>query len=39
MEYSRYSPCSPEVQNKIIEDYQRSQGIFPEEKKKSSKKN
>ncbi|CRK93506.1 CLUMA_CG007042, isoform A [Clunio marinus] len=37
MEYSRYSPCLPEVQDKIIEEYQRSFGIVPEEKKKSKK--
>jgi hypothetical protein len=34
MEYSRYSPCSPDVQMKLIEEYQRAQGTFVEEKKK-----
>lgn len=37
MEYSRYSPCLPDVQEKLIDEYQRSQGIVPEEKKKSKK--
>jgi len=37
MEYSRYSPCLPEVQDKIIDEYQRSQGIVPEDKKKQKK--
>lgn len=37
MEYSRYSPCLPEVQEKLIEDYQRSQGIVVDDKKKQKK--
>jgi elongation factor G len=38
MEFSRYSPCSPDVQAKLIEEYQRSQGLIPEEKKQQQKK-
>lgn len=30
MEYSRYSPCTQDLQDKLIEEYQRSQGIIPE---------
>lgn len=37
MEYSRYSPCSPDVQSKLIEEYQRSQGLIVEDKKKQKK--
>lgn len=37
MEYSRYSPCMPDVQEKLVEEYQRSIGIVPEEKKKQKK--
>lgn len=37
MEYSRYSPCLPDVQDKLIEEYQRSIGIFPEQKQKKKK--
>lgn len=37
MEYSRYSPCTLEVQMKLIDEYQRSQGLVPEEKKKQKK--
>lgn len=36
MEYCRYSPCSPELQEKLIEEHQRALGIFPEEKKKKN---
>lgn len=39
MEYSRYSPCLPDVQQKLVEEYQRSQGIFPDEKEKKKRKN
>jgi elongation factor G len=40
MEYSRYSPCLPEVQEKLVRDYQRSQGLLVEDKKeKKQKKN
>lgn len=39
MEYSRYSPCLPDVQEKLILEYQRSQGLITEEKKKEKKKN
>ncbi|EFA04773.2 elongation factor G, mitochondrial [Tribolium castaneum] len=37
MEYSRYSPCLPEVQNKLIEEYERSMGIVPDKDKKKKK--
>lgn len=37
MEYSRYSPCTIEVQEKLIQDYQRSMGILPEKEKKKKK--
>lgn len=38
MEYSRYSPCMPDLQQKLVEEYQRSQGIIPNEKEKEKKK-
>jgi hypothetical protein len=38
MEYSRYSPCSMDLQQKLVEDYQRSIGIIPEEKDKEKEK-
>lgn len=34
MEYSRYSPCLPDVQEKLVLEYQQSQGIVITEKKK-----
>ncbi|KAJ6649566.1 Elongation factor G, mitochondrial [Pseudolycoriella hygida] len=34
MEYSRYAPCLPEVQEQIINAYQQAEGILPPEKKK-----
>jgi len=34
MEYSRYSPASPEVQDKLIQAYQEGQGISPPQEKK-----
>lgn len=34
MEYCRYSPCSHELQNRLVEEYQRSIGNIPEEKEK-----
>ncbi|KAL7042428.1 hypothetical protein ACKWTF_001134 [Chironomus riparius] len=39
MEYSRYSPCMPELQQRLVEEYQRSQGILPDEKEKKKRKN
>lgn len=39
MEYSRYSPCTPDIQQKLVEDYQRSLGLLPDEKEKKKKKN
>lgn len=33
MEFSRYSPSTPELQEKLIEEYQRSMGIVPEKDK------
>lgn len=37
MEYSRYSPCLPDVQEKLIEDYQRSMGVLPDKQQKKKK--
>lgn len=34
MEYSRYSPCLPEVQDQIVRQYQESQGLGQADKKK-----
>lgn len=34
MEYSRYIPCLLEIQEKLVQDYQRSMGILPEKDKK-----
>ncbi|TMW54813.1 hypothetical protein DOY81_000046 [Sarcophaga bullata] len=34
MEYSRYSPCLPDVQEQIVRQYQESQGLGQSEKKK-----
>ncbi|XP_045469821.1 elongation factor G, mitochondrial [Harmonia axyridis] len=34
MEYSRYSPCLPDLQEKLILEYQKSMGLLPEDKKK-----
>ncbi|GBP31352.1 Elongation factor G, mitochondrial [Eumeta japonica] len=34
MEYSRYSPCLPEVQEQLIRKYQEEMGLVPDEKKK-----
>lgn len=36
MEYSRYSPCLPDVQEQIVNDYLQSQGITPEKRKKKN---
>ncbi|XP_025831037.1 elongation factor G, mitochondrial isoform X2 [Agrilus planipennis] len=36
MEYSRYSPCLPETQEKLITEYQRSMGILPNKEKKKN---
>lgn len=33
MEFSRYSPGTPELQEKLIEEYQRSMGIVPDKDK------
>ncbi|KAF5269224.1 hypothetical protein FQR65_LT02525 [Abscondita terminalis] len=37
MEYSRYSPCPPELQEKLIEEYQRSLGNIPDKVQKKKK--
>ena len=37
MEYSRYSPCMPELQQKLVMEYQRSQGILPDDEKEKKK--
>lgn len=37
MEYVRYSPCLPEVQEQIIRQYQESQGIVVDERTQKSK--
>lgn len=34
MEYSRYAPCRPDVQEQIINAYQQAEGIASPEKKK-----
>uniref|UniRef100_A0A336KYM9 Elongation factor G, mitochondrial n=1 Tax=Culicoides sonorensis TaxID=179676 RepID=A0A336KYM9_CULSO len=36
MEYSRYSPCSMEVQERLVREFQESMGIFPDKKKKKN---
>ncbi|KAK9510838.1 hypothetical protein O3M35_005537 [Rhynocoris fuscipes] len=36
MEYSRYSPTTPEVQEKLVLAYQESMGILPQQKKKKN---
>lgn len=36
MEYSRYSPCTTEVIDRVIRDYQESMGLLPVEKKKKN---
>lgn len=38
MEYSRYSPCTPEVQEQIALEYQRSMGLVEPDKQKKKKK-
>lgn len=37
MEYSRYSPCLPEVQDQLIQEYQRSMGLLPDKAQKKKK--
>lgn len=34
MDYSRYAPCLPDVQESVIQDYERRMGIVPEKDKK-----
>ncbi|XP_013134001.1 PREDICTED: elongation factor G, mitochondrial [Papilio polytes] len=36
MEYSRYSPCLPDVQENLIRKYQVEMGILPDQKKKKN---
>lgn len=36
MDYSRYSPCMPDVQEKLIREYQESMGIVTDKKKKKN---
>ncbi|KAM3962718.1 LOW QUALITY PROTEIN: mitochondrial translation elongation factor G 1 [Aphomia sociella] len=36
MEYSRYSPCLPDVQEQLIKKYQEEMGILPDQKKKKN---
>ncbi|CAH2104960.1 unnamed protein product [Euphydryas editha] len=36
MEYSRYSPCLPDVQEQLIRKYQEEMGLLPEQKKKKN---
>lgn len=35
MEYTRYSPCLPEVQEELVRQYQESQGIVVAQKSKN----
>lgn len=37
MEYSRYSPCLPEVQEHLITEHQRSLGLIPDKIQKKKK--
>lgn len=37
MEYCRYSPCSPELQQKLVEEYQKSMGLLPDKVKEKKK--
>lgn len=34
MEYSRYSPCLPDIQEQIVRQYQENQGLSQPDKKK-----
>ncbi|KAL9929757.1 mitochondrial translation elongation factor G 1 [Glossina fuscipes fuscipes] len=36
MEYSRYSPCLPDIQEQLVRQYQESMGLLPEKKKKKN---
>ncbi|XP_032530118.2 elongation factor G, mitochondrial [Danaus plexippus] len=36
MEYSRYSPCLPDVQEQLIRKYQEEMGLLPDQKKKKN---
>lgn len=36
MEYSRYSPCLPDVQEKLIRKHQEDMGLVPDQKKKKN---
>lgn len=36
MEYSRYSPSQLELQDRLVQQYQESMGIFPDKKKKKN---
>ncbi|XP_041970384.1 elongation factor G, mitochondrial [Aricia agestis] len=36
MEYSRYSPCLPDVQDQLIRRYQEEMGVLPDQKKKKN---
>lgn len=36
MEYSRYSPCQMDLQERLVQQYQESLGIFPDKKKKKN---
>ncbi|XP_013200666.1 elongation factor G, mitochondrial [Amyelois transitella] len=36
MEYSRYSPCLPDVQEQLIRKYQEDMGLLPDQKKKKN---
>lgn len=38
MEYCRYSPCTQEIQQRLVEEYQRSLGNIPDDKEKEKKK-
>lgn len=36
MEYCRYSPCTPEVTERLVQAYQESLGNVPEQKKRKN---
>lgn len=37
MEYSRYSPCLPEVQERLVYEHQKAMGLLPDKQQKKKK--